>query len=1127
MNAPLPERTRPGWPVQQAEGERNLGRHLFAAPADQRQAIIDELTVQRGGIPPTPAEIDLRQTVGEQLGRLPGVTVTVDDAAGPGHRTAAAMFINSVGDLGYPGRVMVVASDTVRDQLADVMPDHIKQNIDWQPPTAHTDTRTLGSREDAPTRLDGDSLLPIGASDRTASNRPGWEELHNAGAILSALAALPPAHDGGLLLGQDVLQRLAGMLSQDELNSILTTTTASSARQTANHRLDPSSQTGNRPGARAATTGTDPHTPDAAPDTPAPAAPGGASDTRSRTAPPGGKDGLSQEHRFPQETPAYPVWVHQTGGQREAGEESTAVEHPRQAETERPFGMEVEADGADSATDRPDTADHVFTSLQARSQGNPDHPQGGPVSVAARSHDQLVADIDAFVAVKLVENGTGPHPDEPAAVGTDLLTRLGLTPDQAADLALCVTLLNGVRQTLHPAGLNHTRALDDTHIGRRDPRATLAHDTAWTPVTHLTDVSDALEPGETALVIGYRATGPGHAIAIHQTTNGPRLIDPQAPPAQRVTTNLSDWNAVRTHAIVLTAQGHPKPDALHHPTTTSTAHALTDPPTDHRVGAPSLLKGLLGKKQPVIRDWTGLLAGQKMDFSHIYAPSGAEPAFFQKAPWKGPVMVVRAAQRGDAVRLDGHQVSYEEFADLLAGDAELAKGMRIVLWADLGGKPDLPRAVAVRTGHEVWSYTGTLIARRESDSAGAVAHLAPDVRPGRPVGRWMLSRPDGPGPLSLEHVGQVTYSRASGETATVRDSRLVTHTIVDLDGNSVGRAAHADTEWADKWAGDARVWAASREAQSAYLPSITKFSHVALTKENATVMQGPEVEVPWVHKRVKYFFESHGIPGHTLLPVTADGKAPAEQGRFSGRELGRMLRRRPSLNALPADAPIVMNVCHSAAVAQAVADATGRTVYAPTTATAMGSNPNTGEITRFKLVNGPNGEPGQWLVFHPSTTTQVWKVDTGDSTRTGLEQALRDRLRDIVDATGPGALATNPASVWRTFSRDPFALSTHRALTTHDALGSAPHSQGPDHLRRTFTRQALSAGLSVRTLNALYADTATRDAAAATHSDDAGPAWAPDGGRPPLLRSGSPSRRRSAVSRTPWGESNRRRRRPP
>ncbi|MFE8950611.1 hypothetical protein, partial [Streptomyces sp. NPDC007856] len=263
--------------MTQAERERETWRNLFAAPTDQRQAAIDELTARRGGIPPTPEEIDLRQTVGEQLGALPGVTITVDDAADAGHQTAAAMFMDSLGDLGYPGRITVVASDTVRDQLANLIPDHIKQNVDWQPPTTRSDARPRGGRDDTTTRLDGDSLLPAGADDRAAGNGIVRQELHNTETALSALAALPPAHGDGLLLPQDVLQRVAGTLRQDELNSNLGN--ASHTRQTADQHSDAPSQTGSRQPARAATTGTDPHTP--APATPAPVTleergPGGA-----------------------------------------------------------------------------------------------------------------------------------------------------------------------------------------------------------------------------------------------------------------------------------------------------------------------------------------------------------------------------------------------------------------------------------------------------------------------------------------------------------------------------------------------------------------------------------------------------------------------------------------------------------------------------------------------------------------------------------------------------------------------------------------------------------------------------------------------------------------------------------
>jgi hypothetical protein len=166
-------------------------------------------------------------------------------------------------------------------------------------------------------------------------------------------------------------------------------------------------------------------------------------------------------------------------------------------------------------------------------------------------------------------------PDAHPAAG--LLTRLGLTADQAADLSLCVNVLADLKNALHPvkrplpgrAPETGARAWDDTHINTGRPRSLLAPATAWTRITDPDDFAKALGPGETGLIVWHRRQRPGHAIAVHRTVEGVYWIEPQAIAGKRVTQTppydispTGTWNAVDAHAIILDTNGHLRPDAL-------------------------------------------------------------------------------------------------------------------------------------------------------------------------------------------------------------------------------------------------------------------------------------------------------------------------------------------------------------------------------------------------------------------------------------------------------------------------------------------------------------------------------------------------------------------------------------
>ncbi|MFD9293315.1 hypothetical protein ACFWBV_34720 [Streptomyces sp. NPDC060030] len=286
-------------------------------------------------------------------------------------------------------------------------------------------------------------------------------------------------------------------------------------------------------------------------------------------------------------------------------------------------------------------------------------------------------------------------------------------------------------------------------------------------VTDPGDVAAVLRPGETGLLVWHRHRQPGHAIAVHRTTDGvPRYIDAQAPAGKRVLTTLpvGTWDAADAHALIVGADGRVRADAIERRSeAVSAVRVLTDPAVDHRYGSPSLKKivrGLLGPSSSDndprvssasdyarllsrseilrlpdgtgLRDWTGRIESHmQFDFSHVYARQG-DRFTFRDAPWEVPAVIISVDLAVDGLVEVGpvggekKQLSHKEFVDLLSADSLLSdhtlSDAPIVLWSEMRS-PDLPRAIAKETGRKVWFHTDRLKLEEEEKSSG-VWHLA-------------------------------------------------------------------------------------------------------------------------------------------------------------------------------------------------------------------------------------------------------------------------------------------------------------------------------------------------------------------------------------------------------------------
>ncbi|MFE6904724.1 lonely Cys domain-containing protein, partial [Streptomyces sp. NPDC057717] len=376
--------------------------------------------------------------------------------------------------------------------------------------------------------------------------------------------------------------------------------------------------------------------------------------------------------------------------------------------------------------------------------------------------------------------------------------------------------------------------------------------------------------------------------------------------------------------------------------------------------------------QPVGRDYTPL-GGRPAGVSsalvprQLYTPGlgpdGRVGWSAYRAPWADspmlPFFVVAQGGPGTVVVQLGNEprtLSPEQFAGLLADDPGLRQtppGTPVVLLVPFGGAQGLtlPRLVAARLGREVWSYSGRLSVQTLMRGGPQVmAHTR--LGETEPHGTWILSRPAD----DLRQAGSENHTADVGRALdgqTFRHTDVVSHTIVGPDYRPVGRSAHTPPDQA------------IREPHFKVLAGRTRYLQGnPVPDSNAMeLLSGTEREVPWAADiaagRTPYFFATHGDPNAVALQV-AGGRTIA----VNGLELGRYLRRRPSLAQLHPDIPIVLTACSTGKtgardrelpVAQIVANITARVVYAP----------NTTSSAMLSLEAGSDGLPGSWVKFEP------------------------------------------------------------------------------------------------------------------------------------------------------------------
>ncbi|MFB7502323.1 toxin glutamine deamidase domain-containing protein, partial [Streptomyces broussonetiae] len=164
----------------------------------------------------------------------------------------------------------------------------------------------------------------------------------------------------------------------------------------------------------------------------------------------------------------------------------------------------------------------------------------------------------------------------------------------------CVTLLEGLKRQLYPAhdlsagtagrtfpssAVRAATTLDDLSTGDTGTERRLVQGPGWGPVTSWEALANAVTdagPGATGLVVVRRSRGPGHAFALHHTTDGIRWVDLQAPQSERVTLEPRMGQPLHTRAVVIDGGGRVLEHAMdsQRQNPSRSVDALTHPPAD-------------------------------------------------------------------------------------------------------------------------------------------------------------------------------------------------------------------------------------------------------------------------------------------------------------------------------------------------------------------------------------------------------------------------------------------------------------------------------------------------------------------------------------------------------------------
>ncbi|MBQ0891065.1 hypothetical protein KBZ94_40185 [Streptomyces sp. RM72] len=380
----------------------------------------------------------------------------------------------------------------------------------------------------------------------------------------------------------------------------------------------------------------------------------------------------------------------------------------------------------------------------------------------------------------------------------------------------------------------------------------------------------------------------------------------------------------------------------------------------------------------------------------------------RRSPWGDQsVFVVRALwgdDFGKVVLLENGEVEAKylhEFAEIVSSDPELAGLQRDVpivmvinsrtpriLWS-------LARFTALMTNRTVW-FTS------QRSSLGADPYDADSVvinLPHNESGRWAKVLPSDMREMD-------SSSSLNSHSGPVADGDIRLDVIVDFDTKRpVGAFSHSPEE------------TLKREERLQILSDVSTYSQGIARGNEIVVVPGGERPVPWPQDT--WFWMSRGVPGYALLQENGDAREPLYvNAQEFGAFMARFLREHP----LSPDTRIVLVVCYGATLAQAVADATGRVVYAAHTQ--VGGS--------LELDRQDPGQEQLWLSFPPRPSgesrhpVRAYPVHVDSPSGDDISRrALRDRLATIEPGT-PG------------YERAAKALATWETANTRPSTGTVP-----------------------------------------------------------------------------------------
>ncbi|MGW3636107.1 hypothetical protein ACWD7F_39510, partial [Streptomyces sp. NPDC005122] len=317
------------------------------------------------------------------------------------------------------------------------------------------------------------------------------------------------------------------------------------------------------------------------------------------------------------------------------------------------------------------------------------------------------------------------------------------------------------------------------------------------------------------------------------------------------------------------------------------------------------------------------------------------------------------------------------FADMVAEDLvqeDLPKDVPVVLMIPHGGDGGLhlPRRIAARTERVVYALTGEYHPTSHPDRSwsfgleGIYRLPSGDEGPRGAIVRMNPPSQGGVDPSLGERWGSITTL----DGWMIPDRDVMTRPMPNLKGIPKGRASLSDKDWGESF-----------EGPLTGVDTVRSIGHMHLSGLSIPRTD----EVPWDPEHA-YFVALHAEPRGFALRAAGE----SESVMVDGREFGRFLNRRPSIQALKQAAAkadpagkhpsIVLLSCWSAVHGQQVADEVGLQVHAPNLQVGVLRGPRQIRYDQSKipkiclLYQGFFGFFGQFHTYHPLDDLINWNL---------------------------------------------------------------------------------------------------------------------------------------------------------